>query len=117
MATIVTSFSFAVRETASLGIMGEPRVPPCTIQQGNWISESTIVSGGFKGGTRGAPIIPRDAVSRTANVGTVGMNGLIFALLNRRAAELTQNFAEAFEQIELKHQIKLGALMQEPKKS
>ena len=31
-------------------------------------SESTIDSEGFKGGTRGAPIMPRDAVSRTANV-------------------------------------------------
>jgi len=30
--------------------------------------ESTIDSEGFKGGTRGAPIMPRDAVSRTANV-------------------------------------------------
>ena len=30
--------------------------------------ESTIVSEGFKGGTRGAPIMPRDAVSRTAHV-------------------------------------------------
>ena len=39
-------------------------------------SESTIVSEGFKGGTRGSPIMPRDAVSRTANVGTVGINGL-----------------------------------------
>ena len=28
----------------------------------------TIVSEGFKGGTRGSPIMPRDAVSRTANV-------------------------------------------------
>jgi len=43
--------TFAVRETASLGIMG-----------------STIVSEGFKGGTQSAPIIPRDTVSRTANV-------------------------------------------------
>ena len=32
------------------------------------IAESTIVSEGFNGGTRGAPIMPRDAVSRTANV-------------------------------------------------
>ena len=32
--------------------------------------ESTIDSEGFKGGTRGAPIMPRDAVSRTANVKT-----------------------------------------------
>ena len=32
------------------------------------ISQSTIDSEGFKGGTRGAPIMPRDAVSRTANV-------------------------------------------------
>ena len=31
-------------------------------------SESIIVSEGFKGGTRGSPIMPRDAVSRTANV-------------------------------------------------
>ena len=30
--------------------------------------QSTIVSEGFKGGTRGSPIMPRDAVSRTANV-------------------------------------------------
>ena len=29
--------------------------------------------GGFKGGTRGSPIMPRDAVSRTAHVGTVGV--------------------------------------------
>ena len=40
-------------------------------------TQSTIVSEGFKGGTRGSPIMPRDAVSRTANVGTVGKNGLI----------------------------------------
>ena len=36
----------------------------------------TIDSEGFKEGTRGAPIMPRDEVSRTANVGTVGTNGL-----------------------------------------
>ena len=35
-------------------------------------SESTIDSEGFKGGTRGAPIMPRDAVSRTANVERTG---------------------------------------------
>ena len=40
-------------------------------------SQSIIDSGGFKGGTRGAPIMPRDTVSRTANVGTVGTNGNI----------------------------------------
>ena len=34
--------------------------------------ESTIDSEGFKGGTRGAPIMPRDAVSRTANVERTG---------------------------------------------
>ena len=38
--------------------------------------DSTIDSEEFKGGTRGAPIMPRDAVSRTAHVGTVGTNGL-----------------------------------------
>ena len=32
------------------------------------LAESTIDSEGFKGGTRGTPIMPRDAVSRTANV-------------------------------------------------
>ena len=36
------------------------------------IFESTIDSEGFKGGTRGAPIMPRDAVSRTANVERTG---------------------------------------------
>ena len=30
--------------------------------------DSTIVSERFNGGTQGAPIMPRDAVSRTANV-------------------------------------------------
>ena len=35
-------------------------------------SQSTIDSEGFKGGTRGAPIMPRDAVSRTANVERTG---------------------------------------------
>ena len=33
-----------------------------------FIRQSTIDSEGFKGGTQGAPIMPRDAVSRTANV-------------------------------------------------
>ena len=33
---------------------------------------STIDSEGFKAGTRGAPIMPRDAVSRTANVERTG---------------------------------------------
>ena len=31
-------------------------------------TQSTIDSEGFKGGTRGAPIMPRDAVSLTANI-------------------------------------------------
>ena len=35
-------------------------------------TQSTIDSEGFKGGTRGAPIMPRDAVSRTANVERTG---------------------------------------------
>ena len=34
-----------------------------------------VDSEGFKGGTLGTPIMPRDAVSRTANIGTVGTNG------------------------------------------
>ena len=34
--------------------------------------DNTIDSEGFKGGTRGAPIMPRDAVSRTANVERTG---------------------------------------------
>ena len=44
----------------------------------NWLIlgyANTIDSKGFKGGTRGAPIMPRDAVSWTAHVGTVGTNG------------------------------------------
>ena len=40
--------------------------------QRRWCSQSTIVSEGFKGGTRGAPIMPRDAVSRTVNVERTG---------------------------------------------
>ena len=36
------------------------------------ISQSTIDSERFKGGARGAPIMPRDAVSRTANVERTG---------------------------------------------
>ena len=36
------------------------------------VNQSTIDSEGFKGGTRGAPIMPRDAVSRTANVERTG---------------------------------------------
>ena len=39
-------------------------------------AQSTIDTEGFKGGTRGAPIMPRDVISRTANVGTVGKNKL-----------------------------------------
>ena len=35
-------------------------------------SEITIDSEGYKGGTRGAPVMPRDAVSRTANVERTG---------------------------------------------
>ena len=35
-------------------------------------STFAIVSEGFKGGTSGAPIMPRDAVSRTANVERTG---------------------------------------------
>ena len=54
-------------------------------------AESTIDSEGFKGGTRGAPIMPRDAVSRTANVERIGRHkwvkslrgDLTFPLLNR----------------------------------
>ena len=42
----------------------------------NVYAQSTIDSEGFKGGTRGSPIMPRDAVSRTAHVGTVGTNRL-----------------------------------------
>ena len=36
------------------------------------MAQSTIDSEGFKRGTRGSPIIPRDAVSRTANVERTG---------------------------------------------
>jgi len=36
------------------------------------------------GGTSGAPIMPRDAVSRTAHVGTVGTNGLMILDMTRK---------------------------------
>ena len=45
------------------------------------------------GGTRGSPIMPRDAVSRTANVGTVGKNGLSstgISCLNRLRPDLAR---------------------------
>ena len=45
-----------------------PTVPTFTVRE-------THVSQ-HNGGTAGAPIMPRDAFSRTANVGTVGKNGL-----------------------------------------
>ena len=47
----------AVRETASLSIMGAPRVPLLNPSETIVLS---IVSERFKGGTRGAPIMPRD---------------------------------------------------------
>ena len=66
-------------ETASLGIMGEPRKSPLNLSETIVLSEHYRLWGS-SGGTRGSPIMPRDAVSRTANVGTVGTNGLRSAL-------------------------------------
>jgi len=43
-----------------------------TTPQSRQCSQSTVDSEGFKGGTRGAPIMPRDAVSRSANVERTG---------------------------------------------
>ena len=40
--------------------------------------QGTIDSEGFKGGTRGAPIMPRDTVSRTANVERTGGHKCLF---------------------------------------
>ena len=60
--------------TPSSGTSGAPLKP----LRDDSALRSTIDSEGFKGGTRGAPIRPRDAVSRTANVGTVGKNGLVY---------------------------------------
>ena len=65
------------------------------------ISESTIVSEGFKGGTQGAPIMPRDAVSRTANVERTGRHKWvnkylnfynIFKTKNNRAVSIREKF-------------------------
>ena len=50
--------------------------------------QSIIVSEGFKGGTRGAPIIPRDAVSRTANVERNGGQKWVNLMLYIHAAEI-----------------------------
>ena len=48
------------------------RVAPSYVIGGDIRKQSTIDSEGFKGGTWGAPIMPRDAVSRTANVERTG---------------------------------------------
>ena len=64
-------------------------------------TQSTIDSEGFKGGTRGAPIMPRDAVSRTANVDiTPGQAGYVYIyiyiytykLLEHSSIQLSQRF-------------------------
>ena len=44
---------------------------------------STIDSEGFKGGTRGSPIMPRDAVSRTANVERTGRHKWVIFKLDK----------------------------------
>ena len=62
---------FAVRETAS---------------------QSTIDSEGFKGGTHGSPIMPRDQVSRTAHVGLDNSNRLLIDLLSQPIGN--HNFAD-----------------------
>ena len=59
--------TFAVRETASLGIMGAPRVPPLNPSELIVLSEHYRLDSALRA-HRGAPIMPRDAVSRTANV-------------------------------------------------
>ena len=58
----------AVQETASLGIIGIPRVPPLKPLRVDSALRALSTLRGLSGGTRGAPIMPRDAVSRTANV-------------------------------------------------
>ena len=50
-------------------------------------SESTIVSEGFKGGTRGDPIMSRDAVSRTANVERNGGHESVNVFIPRRRGD------------------------------
>ena len=57
-------------------------------------AQSTIVSEGFKGGTRGAPIMPRDAVSRTANVERNGGHKWVNLFLVG-ICKVIQNFQEA----------------------
>ena len=54
---------------------------------------------GLRGGTRDSPIMPRDAVSRTTHVGTVGKNGLRFSCAMLRlnsAADFGQRVMNAF---------------------
>ena len=52
-------------------------------------TESPIDSEGFKGGTRGAPIMPRDAVSRTEMLNApLGINGLS-AMVSHMEREFT----------------------------
>ena len=57
--------TFAVRESASLGIMGAPEVPP---------------------------LYQETSVSRTANVGTVGMNGQQQSVLNAPAKQSCRRY-------------------------
>ena len=68
----VTSYRKKVQQDA-LGKVN--RVKEIRRRGKDGLTESTIDSEGFKGGTRGTPIMPRDTVSRTAHVGTVGTNG------------------------------------------
>ena len=56
--SVINSFSVFVK------IRGRQEKPSIHVTKH---TESTIDSEGFKGGTRGAPIMPRDAVSRTVN--------------------------------------------------
>ena len=58
--------TFAVRETASLGIMGTSRVPPLNL------SEMIVLSEHYRLLLCRLFIMPRDAVSRTANVERTG---------------------------------------------
>ena len=61
-------------------------------ERGSKATESTIVSEGFKGDTRGAPIMPRDAVSRTANVERTGRHKWVNTSRSESMYEQTDKF-------------------------
>ena len=67
--------TFAVRETASLGIKGGTAAPLKPLRDDSDLRALSSLRG-LRGAPEGPPLCRETSVSRTANVGTVGKNGL-----------------------------------------